>query len=92
MKKSELVLAMKEKNDTFSVETLLKAVDIVFDEISSALTRGERVEMRGFGAFSVIGKAARVGRNPRTGEPVQIAAKNVVHFKSGKELKEVVNQ
>jgi integration host factor subunit beta len=92
MKKSELVLAMKEKNDTFSVEILSKAVDIVFDEISSALTRGERVEMRGFGAFSVIGKAARVGRNPRTGEPVQIAAKNVVHFKSGKELKEVVNQ
>ena len=53
MKKSELVLAMKEKNDTFSVEILSKAVDIVFDEISSALTRGERVEMRGFGAFSV---------------------------------------
>jgi integration host factor subunit beta len=92
MKKSELVLEMEAQNQSFSADVLSKAVDVVFNEITTALTKGERVEMRGFGAFSVIGKAARIGRNPRTGEAVQIAAKNVVHFKSGKELKETVNQ
>jgi integration host factor subunit beta len=91
MKKSELVLAMKEKNDSFTVDELVKSVQVVCNEILNALQSGSRVEMRGFGAFSVVGKPARVGRNPRTGEPVQIAAKNVVHFKSGKELKEAVN-
>ncbi len=91
MKKSELISAMQEANNSFSAEILTKAVDAVFNEIGNALNRGDRVEIRGFGAFSVIGKPARVGRNPRTGEPVQIAAKNVVHFKSGKELKEAVN-
>lgn len=91
MKKSELVLKMKEKNDGFDADILSKAVESVFNSISEGLSHNSRVEIRGFGAFSVLSKPARVGRNPRTGEPVQIAAKNVVHFKSGKELKEAVN-
>jgi len=91
MKKSELVAAMQEKNEALDSKTLSLAIDTVFNEISETLVRGERVEIRGFGAFSVIGKPERMGRNPRTGEPVKIAAKNVVHFKSGKDLKEAVN-
>ncbi|MFT6071614.1 MAG: integration host factor subunit beta [Alphaproteobacteria bacterium] len=91
MKKSELVSAMLEKNDTLDSDVLSKSIDIIFNEISESLVRGDRVEIRGFGAFSVLGKPERMGRNPRTGEPVQIAAKNVVHFKSGKDLKEAVN-
>ena len=91
MKKSELVTKMKSKDDSFSDEVLGKAVEAVFDEIIDALGRGDRVEIRGFGAFSVLHKEARTGRNPRTGEPVQIDAKNVVHFKAGKELKSAVN-
>ena len=91
MKKSELVTKMREKNDAFSVDILSKAVDVTFNEVSNSLINGHRVEIRGFGAFSVIAKPARIGRNPRTGEPVDIKAKNVVHFKSGKELKELVN-
>lgn len=91
MKKSELVATMLEKNPALDANTLAKSVEEVFDMIAVALGDGGRVEIRGFGAFSVIGKPARMGRNPRTGEAVQIAAKNVVHFKSGKELKEAVN-
>jgi len=91
MKKSELVSAMLEKNDSLDSDVLSKSIDIIFNEISESLVRGDRVEIRGFGAFSVLGKPERMGRNPRTGEPVQIAAKNVVHFKSGKDLKEAVN-
>jgi integration host factor subunit beta len=91
MKKSDLVAKMKEKNDSFTADILSKAVDAVFSEINASLAGGHRVEIRGFGAFSVLAKAERMGRNPKTGEPVKILAKNVVHFKSGKELKELVN-
>jgi len=91
MKKSELVLKMKEKNDSFTPEIFAKAVEATFNEITASLENGHRVEIRGFGAFSVVAKPERMGRNPKTGEPVKINAKNVVHFKSGKELKETVN-
>jgi integration host factor subunit beta len=64
----------------------------VFDEISAALTRGERVELRGFGAFTVKRREARTGRNPRTGEAVPVEEKAVPFFKAGKELRERVNQ
>ena len=63
----------------------------VFDEISAALARGDRVELRGFGAFSVKRRAARIGRNPRTGDMVQVAAKYLPYFKTGKELRERIN-
>jgi integration host factor subunit beta len=68
-----------------------RIVATVFEEISAALARGDRVELRGFGAFSVKRRAARVGRNPRTGEMVQVAAKHLPYFKTGKELRERIN-
>jgi integration host factor subunit beta len=63
----------------------------VFEEITQALARGDRVELRGFGAFSVKHRDARMGRNPRTGEQVPVPAKSVPFFKSGKELRERMN-
>jgi integration host factor subunit beta len=63
----------------------------IFDEISEALARGERVELRGFGAFSVKRRDARIGRNPRTGEAVNVAEKHIPFFKTGKLLRERLN-
>ncbi|MCZ6720372.1 MAG: HU family DNA-binding protein, partial [Proteobacteria bacterium] len=68
-----------------------RIVGTVFGEISSALSRGDRVELRGFGAFSVRERAARMGRNPRTGEAVQVDRKFLPFFKTGKELRERLN-
>lgn len=67
------------------------AVDAVFGEIEKALSRGDRVQVTGFGTFEVRARAARTGRNPRTGEPVQIPASNAPAFKASKSLKESVN-
>lgn len=92
MKKSELLTHMKEKNPNFTDDQLGESIEAIFNVVSDALTEGKRVEIRGFGAFSVKEKAARTGRNPRTGEPVEIAAKNTVHFKPGKDLKQAVNE
>ena len=63
----------------------------IFDEISAALSRGDRVELRGFGAFSVRRRGPRIGRNPRTGEAVNVAEKCIPYFKTGKELRERLN-
>ena len=63
----------------------------VFDEIAAALSRGDRVELRGFGAFSVKRRGARMGRNPRTGETVDVVAKRVPYFKPGKEMRARLN-
>ena len=63
----------------------------LFDEITEALARGERVELRGFGAFSVKKRDARTGRNPRTGEAVEVPEKYVPFFKTGKDLRERMN-
>ena len=67
------------------------AVDAVFDTIESALSRGDSVSLIGFGTFSVSNRAARTGRNPRTGETIQIAASRAAKFKAGKALKDAVN-
>ena len=64
----------------------------IFDEITNALSAGTRVELRGFGAFSVKSRPGRVGRNPRTGQKVEISEKNVPYFKTGKLLKERLNK
>jgi integration host factor subunit beta len=66
-------------------------VTAIFDEITTALGRGDRVELRGFGAFSVKKRDSRVGRNPRTGSAVQVAEKAVPFFKTGKQLRERLN-
>lgn len=68
------------------------AVNTVFEAISEALDKGEKVELRGFGVFKVREKRARIGRNPRTGEKVEVPPKRVPYFKAGKELKEAVNR
>ena len=68
-----------------------RIVTTIFDEITAALARGDRVELRGFGAFSAKQRGARVGRNPRTGASVQVSAKLIPYFKSGKQLREKLN-
>ena len=68
-----------------------RIVNKIFEEVSDALARGERGELRGFGAFSVRGRAARGGRNPRTGAAVNVSKKNLPFFKAGKELRERIN-
>ena len=73
MTKSELILKLAEKNPHLYQRDVERIVSTIFDEISAALARGDRVELRGFGAFSVKMRDARVGRNPRTGESVQVA-------------------
>lgn len=91
MLRSELITKLAEENLDLRPEDLEKIVSIVLDEITEALARGDRIELRGFGAFSVRQRKARMGRNPRTGEAVQIKAKTVPFFRPGKELRARVN-
>jgi integration host factor subunit beta len=92
MTKSELILRLAELNPGLYQRDIERIVSTVFDEISAALARGDRVELRGFGAFSVKERAARIGRNPRTGASVQVAEKHLPFFKSGKQLRDMVNR
>lgn len=91
MLRSELIDRMTEENPDLKSEDLERVVGVILDEIASALARGDRVELRGFGAFSVRQRKARTGRNPRTGETVQVEAKAVPFFRPGKELRALVN-
>jgi DNA-binding protein HU-beta len=90
MNKSELIQDVAE-NAAISKATAAKAVDGVLDSIKDALADGDTVTLIGFGTFSVRERAARKGRNPRTGEPLDIGAANVPVFKAGKSLKDAVN-
>ena len=83
---------MAEQNPHLYQRDIERIVSTIFDEISGALARGDRVELRGFGAFSVKERAARQGRNPRTGESVSVPEKHIPFFKSGKQLRERVNR
>ncbi|MEQ8268596.1 MAG: integration host factor subunit beta [Parvibaculum sp.] len=91
MIKSELVARLAQANPHLYQRDVERIVSTIFDEISAALARGDRVELRGFGAFSVKSRPARTGRNPRTGEPVHVEEKSVPFFKTGKELRERLN-
>ncbi len=91
MLRSELILRLAEENPDLKAEDLERVVGVILEEIADALARGDRVELRGFGAFSVRQRKARVGRNPRTGESVQVEAKSVPFFRPGKELRARVN-
>lgn len=91
MIKSELVAKLAQANPHLYQRDVERIVSTIFDEICTALARGDRVELRGFGAFSVKNRPARVGRNPRTGQPVEVAEKFVPFFKTGKELRERLN-
>ncbi len=92
MIKSELVAKLADANPHLYQRDVERIVSTVFDEITGALADGDRVELRGFGAFSVKHRPARMGRNPRTGEPVQVQEKSVPFFKSGKELRDRLNE
>ncbi len=92
MIKSELILRLAERNPHLYHRDIERVVATVFDEISAALARGDRVELRGFGAFSVKERPARVGRNPRTGAAVEVGEKHVPFFKTGKDLRERLNR
>ncbi len=91
MLRSELVAKLQEELAPLKAAEVEHAVDIVLDEVAVALAEGGRVELRGFGAFSVREREARTGRNPRTGVAVKVEAKRVPFFKPGKELRLKVN-
>ena len=91
MLRSELVAKLQAEYPDIRTQDVEEMVEIVFDEIIRALDKGDRVELRGFGAFSVRRRSARQGRNPRTGAAVKVAAKNVPFFKPGKELRAKVD-
>ena len=92
MTKSELIQKLAERNPHLFLRDVERIVETVFDEISDALADGDRVELRGFGAFSIKHRDARTGRNPRTGETVQVEAKRLPFFKTGKALREKLNE
>ena len=91
MTKSDLIKRLAEANPHLYIRDIERIVSTVFEEISAALSRGDRVELRGFGAFSVRPRGERVGRNPRTGDEVAVPNKVVPSFKTGKELRERLN-
>ncbi len=87
MIKSELVQRIADRNTHLYQRDIENIVSAILDEIVKALARGDRVELRGFGAFSRKGRSARIGRNPRTGDAVEVEEKFVPVFKTGKELR-----
>lgn len=91
MRKSELIEKIAEKNPHLLQKDVEKIVDVTLNSIMDALSKGDRVEFRGFGAFSVKSRAARVAQNPRTGEKVSVGEKNMPHFKAGKQLFDLLN-
>lgn len=91
MIKSELIQKLADANPHLYQRDIERIVNKIFDEITGALSRGDRVELRGFGAFSIKHRKARTGRNPRTGEVVQVEEKYVPFFKTGKELRDRLN-
>jgi len=91
MTKSELIARLGAANPHLFQRDVERIVTTIFDEITSALSRGDRVELRGFGAFSVKKRGARIGRNPRTGSTVEVSAKNIPYFKTGKQLREMID-
>ena len=91
MIKSQLVQRIAERNPHLYQRDVEHIVNAILGEIAAALARGDRVELRGFGAFSVKNRPARVGRNPRTGAKVEVTEKFVPFFKTGKEMRDRLN-
>ena len=88
MLKSELIVRIAERIPHLTQRDVEHIVDAVLEEVVAALSRGDRVELRGFGAFSIKSRPARTARNPRTGEQVTVSEKYVPFFKTGKDLRE----
>jgi integration host factor subunit beta len=91
MTKSDLIKHLAEANPHLYLRAIERIVSTVFEEMTEALVRGDRVELRGFGAFSVRHRNSRVGRNPRTGDEVKVPDKVVPYFKTGKDLRVRLN-
>lgn len=91
MIRSELIQKISDENPHLYQRDVERIVNTIFDEIIEAMARGDRVELRGFGAFSVKKRDARIGRNPRTGDSVQVEEKHVPFFKTGKLLRDRLN-
>ncbi|NVK21680.1 MAG: integration host factor subunit beta [Kangiellaceae bacterium] len=91
MTKSQLIERLVDTNPQLSVRDVELVVKSLIDQMSDTLAEGGRIEIRGFGSFSLHYRAPRVGRNPKTGESVTLDGKHVPHFKPGKELRERVN-
>jgi integration host factor subunit beta len=87
----ELILRLTAQYPGLTHENATRVLDAVFGEITGALARGDRVELRGFGSFSTTERRARTGRNPRTGEAVEVEAKRAIRFKTGKGLRDLLN-
>jgi integration host factor subunit beta len=91
MIKSELVLRLTQRYPHLFHRDVERIVCTVLDEVSDALATGKRVELRGFGVFSIKVRSSRTGRNPRTGQPVSVGEKRAPYFRTGKELRERLN-
>ena len=91
MTKSELIERLASRQNQLSFKDVELVVKTILEHMAQSLSEGERIEIRGFGSFSLHYRAPRKGRNPKTGETVQLAGKSVPHFKPGKELRERVN-
>ncbi len=91
MTKSELILKITSKNSFLYQKDVNKIVDTLFNSVTKALKNGDRIELRGFGTFTTKLRNARIGRNPKTGEPVAIPQKKMPFFKMGKSMKERIN-
>ncbi|MFZ1326796.1 MAG: integration host factor subunit beta [Candidatus Contendobacter sp.] len=92
MKKSELIEILARRRSDIHYRDVELAVKTLLEQMSDSLARGERIEIRGFGSFSLHFRPPRVGRNPKTGAAVTLTSKYVPHFKPGKELRERVNE
>ena len=92
MIRSELIKKLESENQELKTEEVERIVDLFFNQIIQRLADGGRVELRGFGAFSTRQRGPRKGRNPRTGESVDVPAKRVPYFKPGKEVRERLNK
>lgn len=91
MTKSELIERITEHQSQLGSKDVELAVKTLLEQMSQALSQGDRIEIRGFGSFSLHYRAPRIGRNPKTGESVGLSGKHVPHFKPGKELRDRVN-
>lgn len=92
MTRSELIERITAKNPHLTQKDVERVVNVIFSTITTSLSKGDRVEFRGFGTFSVRTRAARVAKNPRTGKPVNVEERRIPHFKCGKSLFEMLNK
>lgn len=91
MNKSELIEALARKQSHLQIKDVEMAVKCIIERMNQALSTGDRIEIRGFGSFSLHKRPQRIGRNPKTGEPVALPEKHVPHFKPGKEMRDRVD-